>query len=85
MSNKPFPKQTSGRSAVIKDPIERRRGRSFPRQEERLELVLRTRSLALRGRSGSVGRCSRCGRPMSRHESWMSVGALVVHQECLFD
>jgi hypothetical protein len=70
---------------VIKDPIEQRRGRSFPRHEDRLELVLRTRSHALRGRSGSVGRCSRCGRAVSRHESWMSVGALVVHPECLFD
>ncbi|HEX2234073.1 MAG TPA: hypothetical protein VHG69_12005 [Thermoleophilaceae bacterium] len=70
---------------MIRDSIEQRRDRSFPRQEERLELVLRTRSQALRGRTGSVGRCSRCGRTVSRHESWMSVGALVVHPECLFD
>jgi hypothetical protein len=70
---------------VIKDPIEQRRDGSFPRHEERLELALRTRSYALRGRSGSVGRCTRCGRSISRHESWMSVGALVVHSECLFD
>ena len=70
---------------MIKDSIEPRRGRSLPRQEERLELILRTRSLALRGRSGSVGRCSGCGRSVSRHENWMSVGALVVHPECLFD
>jgi hypothetical protein len=70
---------------VIKDSIEQRRGRSFPRNEERLELVLRTRSFALRGRTGSVGRCSRCGRPVSSHENWLGVGALVVHPDCLFD
>ena len=68
---------------MIKDSIEQRRD-SFPRQEERLEMALRTRSLRLRGRTGSVGRCSGCGRPVASHESWMSVGALVMHPECLF-
>jgi hypothetical protein len=70
---------------VIRDSIEQRRGGSFPRNEERLELVLRTRSFALRSRSGSVGRCSGCGRPVSSEESWVGVGALVVHPDCLFD
>ena len=68
---------------MIKDSIEQRRG-SFSRKEERLEMALRTRSLRLRGRTGSVGRCSGCGRPVSSHENWMSVGSLVVHPECLF-
>jgi hypothetical protein len=68
---------------VIKDPIEQRPG-SLSRKEERLESTLQSRSLRLRGRTGSVGRCSGCGRPVSNHESWMSVGALVVHAECLF-
>jgi hypothetical protein len=72
-----------GRSGVIRDSIEERRG-SSSREEQRLELALRTRSLRLRGRTGSVGRCSGCGRPVASHESWMSVGSLVVHPECLF-
>jgi hypothetical protein len=68
---------------VIKDSIEQNRG-SFSQQEQRVELALRTRSLRLRGRTGSVGRCSGCGRVVSNHESWMGVGNLVVHPECLF-
>jgi hypothetical protein len=69
---------------VIKDPIEHRSRRSFPIQEQRLELVLRARSLALRGRNGAVGRCPGCGRPVSSDEEWVSVGALAVHPDCLF-
>jgi hypothetical protein len=69
---------------VITDSIEHRRSPSFERREERLEVALRTRSLKLRGRTGSVGRCSGCGRPISSRETWMSVGSLVVHPECLF-
>jgi hypothetical protein len=69
---------------VIKDSIEHRGSSSLSRQEERLEFALRARSLRLRNRTGAVGRCSGCGRAVSNHESWMSVGALVVHPECLF-
>jgi hypothetical protein len=69
---------------VIKDPIEQRRDGSFSRNEQRLEAALQTRSLRLRSRNGAVGRCSGCGRAISNNESWMSVGALVVHAECLF-
>ena len=69
---------------MIRDSIELRTGRSSPRDERRLELALRARSAALRRRSGSVGRCPSCGRPVSREEGWLSVGALVVHPDCLF-
>ena len=69
---------------MIKDPIEQRTGRSLPPPEQRVEFALRARSLALRARSGAVGRCPGCGRAVSNHESWMSVGALVVHPDCLF-
>jgi hypothetical protein len=69
---------------VIRDSIEHRSGRTLPRDERRLELALRARSMALRRRGGSVGRCPSCGRPVSNDERWLSVGALVVHPDCLF-
>jgi hypothetical protein len=69
---------------VTKESVEPRRG-SVSRQEERVELALRTRSLRLRNRTGSVGRCSGCGRAVSSHESWVGVGQLVVHPDCLFN
>jgi hypothetical protein len=69
---------------VIRDSIEQRHERSLPTREQRVEFALRTRSLALRGRSGAVGRCPGCGRAVAADESWMSVGALVVHPDCLF-
>jgi hypothetical protein len=69
---------------VIRDPIEQGHRRSLPGREQRAEFALRARSLALRERTGAVGRCPGCGRAVSSEESWMSVGALVVHPDCLF-
>ena len=68
---------------MTKESVEPR-GSSVSRQEERVELALRTRSLRLRNRTGSVGRCSGCGRAVASHENWVSVGQLVVHPECLY-
>ena len=69
---------------MIRDSIGHRSDEPFPHRERRLELALRARSLALRGRTGSVGRCPGCGRAVSSGESWMSVGVLVAHSDCLF-
>jgi hypothetical protein len=69
---------------VIKESIHRE-ARSEPRDERRLELALRTRSMGLRRRTGSPGRCSGCGRPLASTDNWLTVGgSLVVHQSCLY-
>jgi hypothetical protein len=69
---------------VIREPIEQRIGRALPKEEQRLELILRTRSRALGRRNRALGRCPGCGRAVLSDESSMNVGALVVHPECLF-
>jgi hypothetical protein len=69
---------------VIRDSI-RSGARSEPRDEHRLELALRARSMGLRRGGGSPGRCSSCGRPVARSEEWLSLGgSLVVHRGCLY-
>jgi hypothetical protein len=69
---------------VIKESISGD-ARSVPRDEHRLELALRERSMGLRRRTGSPGRCSGCGRPLASTENWLTVGgSLVVHHDCLY-
>lgn len=69
---------------MIKESINRD-ARSVPRDEHRLELALRQRSMGLRRSTGSPGRCSSCGRTVARSEDWLTVGgSLVVHPECLY-
>jgi hypothetical protein len=59
--------------------------RSAPRDERRLEKALRARSMGLRRRAGSPGRCSTCGLPVVATDDWLSVGgSLVVHPDCLY-
>ena len=59
--------------------------RAVPRDERRLELVLRARAMGLRRRVGSPGRCSSCGRPVATSDNWLTLGgSLVVHPDCLY-
>jgi hypothetical protein len=72
-----------GDPEMIKDSVNGTT-RPVPRDEHRLELALRARSRALGSRTGSVGRCPSCGRPIARSEAWLGVGSLVVHPDCLY-
>jgi hypothetical protein len=70
---------------VIRDSIRTSGARPSPRDEHRLELALRARSMGLRRKAGSPGRCSTCGRPVTRADDWLTLGgSLVVHPDCLY-
>jgi hypothetical protein len=59
--------------------------RPVPRDEHRLELALRARSMGLRRSVGSPGRCSTCGRAIATSDNWLTLGgSLVVHPDCLY-